>query len=112
MRLAMKMKLGWLLAIATLAIGCGDNKDVPGGDAAVDGNGQSKIGRGQYIMNTLAACTFCHTPLLENGSRDLDKLFSGVDCFADIDSANFIDNHNNFGCISTRNLTPHETGLK
>lgn len=109
------MKRGWqLCVVATLALAaCGDdNKVVPDAPMPDATAGQTPAERGQYIMNVLGACTFCHTPLRADGSRDTDKLFSGVDCFVDIDSPNFADNGNNFGCISTRNLTPDATGLK
>jgi mono/diheme cytochrome c family protein len=99
---------GWHVVVvaAALAVGCGDNGDKPGADASTDGTTQSQAARGQYIMNVLAQCTFCHTPLLPNGMRDLDKLLSGVDCFFDVDPADGV------GCISTRNLTNDATGLK
>ena len=72
-----------LLAVATaiaLAAGCGDNKE-----ATVDAMTIVPAERGQYIMNVLGACTFCHTPILENGTRDLTRNFAGVDCFFDAD---------------------------
>lgn len=94
------------------ATGCGDDIKVTVDASPMPDSNQAQVERGQYLMNVLGACTFCHTPLLPNGQRDLDRLFAGVDCFADIDSPNFVDNGNNFGCISTRNLTPHSTGLK
>jgi mono/diheme cytochrome c family protein len=103
-------KLGFVV-VAVFAVGCGDNLDKPEADASVDGSGQSKVARGQYLMNVLGACSFCHTPLLPNGTRDLANLFAGVDCFFDIDSMTGIDNGNGMGCISTRNLTNHATGL-
>ncbi len=103
-------KLGFVVA-GVLAVGCGDNRERPEPDAAIDSGGQSPVARGQYIVNVLGACTFCHTPLLDNGQRDLDNLFAGVDCFLDIDSPNFQDDGNGTGCISTRNLTNHATGL-
>jgi hypothetical protein len=107
------MKRGWqFLVVATLAVaGCGDDNRVTP-DAAKPDADTSQAERGQYIMNVLGACTFCHTPLRQDGTRDTDKLFAGVDCFVDIDSPNFVDNGNQFGCISTRNLTPDATGLK
>jgi mono/diheme cytochrome c family protein len=103
------MKRGWqLCVVATLALAaCGDDNPTKKPDA-----GQTPAERGQYIMNVLGACTFCHTPLRQDGTRDTDRLFAGVDCFVDIDSPNFLDNDNGTGCISTRNLTPHATGLK
>lgn len=110
------MKRGWqIVVVATLATAaCGDDNPAKKPDAAVvtPDAGQTPAERGQYIMNVLAACSFCHTPLLPNGMRDLDKAFSGIDCFVDIDSPTFLDNGNNFGCISTRNLTNDATGLK
>jgi hypothetical protein len=107
------MTRGWkqLVVVAALAAGCGDNNDRPPPDAPPDGGGQSQVERGQYIMNVLANCTFCHTPLRADGTRDTDKLMAGVDCFADITSATFTDDGDGVGCISTRNLTPHASGL-
>jgi mono/diheme cytochrome c family protein len=104
-------KLGFVVAVVAM-VACGDNGERP---AAIDSgtvDGQSQLARGQYIMNVLGACTFCHTPLLENGMRDPARLLAGIDCFFDLDSATGIDNENGFGCLSTRNLTNHETGLK
>jgi hypothetical protein len=94
------------------AVACGDNRAAPKADASVDADTYDPVARGQYIMNVVAACTFCHTPLLDNGMRDLENLLAGVDCFVDLDSPTFMDNKNGTGCLSTRNLTNHETGLK
>jgi len=94
------------------AVACGDNHDAPKPDASVDASSYDPVARGQYIMNVVGACTFCHTPLLDNGMRDLENLLAGVDCFIDLDGPNFIDNKNGTGCLSTRNLTNDETGLK
>jgi mono/diheme cytochrome c family protein len=103
---------GWTFVVAlALAAGCGDNNDVVPPDAAPDARQQSLVERGQYVMNVLGACTFCHTPLLPNGMRDLDNVLAGVDCFFDLDSPTGQDNGNGFGCLSTRNLTNHATGL-
>ncbi len=111
------MTRGWQLVVVAALVGaslsgCGDGNDAPRADASADGSTQSQVARGQYIMNVLAQCTFCHTPLRPDGTRDLDKLLAGVDCFVDIDSPTFTDNGNGTGCISTRNLTNHSTGLK
>ncbi len=92
------------------AVGCGDNRNAPPADAAVDEGGQTPAERGAYLMNVVSACGFCHTPLLPNGTRDLDKLYSGIDCFIDLDSPDFTDNDNGTGCLSTRNLTPARRG--
>jgi len=109
-------KLGFVVVTVAFAMACGDNlKDKPDArvpDAMPDGMTVDPVARGQYIMNVLGACTFCHTPLLPNGMRDLDNLFAGVDCFADIDSPTFMDDGGTTGCISTRNLTNDATGLK
>jgi mono/diheme cytochrome c family protein len=106
---------GWILsgvATALLAAGCGDNREKPTIDAAPDADTTVAVRRGEYIVNVLGACSFCHTPLLPNGSRDLDKFLAGVDCFIDFDSPTFQDDGGTTGCLSSRNLTPHETGLK
>lgn len=104
---------GWILgALVFAAVACGDNRDVPTPDAAVDAPVVDPVLRGQYIMNVLGACTFCHTPLLGNGMRDPTMLLAGVDCFIDFDSPTFVDDLDGTGCLSTRNLTNHETGLK
>src|SRR5262245_16518875 len=103
-------KLGFVV-VAALAVGCGDNRAAPSVDASPDVTAQTPAERGQYIMNVLGACTFCHTPLLQNGMRDPTRLFAGVDCFFDLDSPTGVDDGGNTGCLSTRNLTPHQTGL-
>lgn len=104
-------KLGFAVVLA-LAGACGDGNKP--GTTTPDATGTETpdpVARGQYIMNVLGECTFCHTPLLPNGTRDLDNLFAGVDCFVDITSPTFLDNGDGVGCISTRNLTNHATGL-
>src|SRR6185503_6952989 len=98
-------KLGFVVAVAFAVAGCGDNGDKPI-DAAPQVDADSQVARGQYIMNVLGACTFCHTPLLMNGMRDPSKLLAGVSCFFDADPQAGV------GCLSTRNLTNDATGLK
>ena len=66
-----------------------------------------KVERGRYLMNNVGLCTFCHTPLNPDGTRDMTRLLAGWDCFVDIEPAD-----PNVGCLSSRNLTNHETGLK
>lgn len=100
----MKIALGLLLAAA--AAGCGDDGPATPADAPVDAVDE-QVQRGRYVANTLGACTFCHTPLLPNGQRDETRLLAGIDCFFDLDPATA-----GFGCLSSRNLTNHETGLK
>jgi mono/diheme cytochrome c family protein len=98
------------LAILTL-INCGDdgNKKTPDAPMSMgDGSGSDNtalVERGRYIMNTLGACTFCHTPLNPDGSRDNTRLLAGVDCLFDTDPAA------GSGCVSSRNLTNDPTGL-
>jgi mono/diheme cytochrome c family protein len=65
------------------------------------------VARGQYLVNVVAACSDCHTPRTEQGGFDQTKLLSGVDCFVDAVPADA-----NAGCLSTGNLTNHETGLR
>ncbi|HEY5925731.1 MAG TPA: hypothetical protein VIV11_28790 [Kofleriaceae bacterium] len=104
-------KLGLVLVLVAAA-GCGDNREAPVVDSGGGGSdAQSAVARGQYLMNVLGACTFCHTPLLLNGMRDPANLLAGVDCFFDADSPSGVDNGNGMGCLSTRNLTNHATGL-
>ena len=98
----------WVVILA-LAAGCGDDlKAKPDAGSPVRPDaGVNLVTRGRYIMNTLGACTFCHTPLNPDGTRDNTKLLAGVDCFFDVDPMD-----PNAGCLATRNLTNHETGLK
>jgi mono/diheme cytochrome c family protein len=108
----MNKSRGWLLAgVVALLVACGDNRSVRPPDAPVDADEETAVERGAYIVNVLGACTFCHTPLLGSGERDPNKLLGGVSCFVDLDSDTFLDNNNGTGCLSTRNLTPHATGL-
>ncbi|HEX7476574.1 MAG TPA: c-type cytochrome [Polyangiales bacterium] len=85
----------------------GGNTADSGSDAAVAATPAPDAERGRYIVENLAACGDCHTPRDQNGPI-LAKAFSGVDCFLDaIPPAG-----NGMGCISTRNLTNDDTGLK
>lgn len=100
---------GWtLVALMVMAAGCGDNRPqnpdasfFPPGDA-----GRTEVQRGRYIANTLGACTFCHTPIRPDGTRDPQRLLAGIDCFVDA-----VPDVPGVGCVSTRNLTNHPTGL-
>jgi mono/diheme cytochrome c family protein len=76
----------------------------PDGGVGSDAGREALVARGRYLAN-LAACAFCHTPLNPDGTRDVARAYSGVDCFLDIDPAQGV------GCVSTGNLTNHETGL-
>lgn len=63
--------------------------------------------RGKYLVENLGACGDCHTPRLESGAPDTSKALSGVKCFIDADPTK-----DDFGCLSSANLTNHATGLK
>jgi cytochrome c553 len=101
------MMLRILAVVAVFTAACGDNQKPATDDATQPDSGRSSVERGRYIMNNLGACTFCHTPLNPDGTRDLTRLFAGVDCLFDVDPATA-----NVGCISSRNLTNDGTGLK
>lgn len=102
------MRARMVVALVVLAAGCGDNLPArPDASHEHPDAQQSPVARGRYIMNTLGACTFCHTPLNPDGSRDTTRLLAGVDCFLDLDPTTA-----GFGCLSTRNLTNDVTGLK
>jgi hypothetical protein len=79
------------------------------GDAAVDMTADAGDGglvgpaaRGQYLVNNVLGCSGCHTPRLANGSPDMTKFLSGVDCFV----------NSGANCLSSANLTNDMTGLK
>lgn len=109
------MKQGGLVALlVSVVTACGDNNEgPPPEDARPDTGPTATVARGRYIMNVLGACTFCHTPLKMDGTRDMTKLFAGWGCgtgdaipFLDIDPPT-----NGVGCLNARNLTPHATGI-
>ena len=114
-----------MFAMVVVMAACGDNEKAPADaskvvDAApmVDA-APTPVERGRYIMNNVAACTFCHTPLNPDGTRDNTRLFAGVDCLIDIPPCFGMagcmsppDPNDGFGCISSRNLTNDATGLK
>ena len=117
------MKLVTAMVVVALSA-CGGNDSKPvDAPVAIDARGvdagQTPVERGRYIMNNVAACTFCHTPLNPDGTRDNTRLFAGIDCLADIPPCFGMPNCNQapdpndgFGCISSRNLTNDATGLK
>lgn len=103
-------KMAFVVVLVVAACGDGGKKvqvDAPVVvvDAPPDSN-SAQVERGRYIMNTLGACTFCHTPLNPDGSRDNTREFAGVDCLFDTDPDPTL------GCVSSRNLTNDATGLK
>lgn len=72
------------------------------GGAPVD----PEVARGAYLVNVVGACIDCHTPRNPDGSPDLDNYLAGVECFIDADPED-----DEVGCLNSRNLTNHETGL-
>jgi mono/diheme cytochrome c family protein len=63
--------------------------------------------RGRYLAMHAAVCSNCHTPKTVAGEPDHGRELSGVDCYIDV-----VPQDPNAGCLSTANLTNHETGLK
>jgi mono/diheme cytochrome c family protein len=110
-----------LWATAGLSLGCDedrirlvqDGNDLDGGsqdhDAGSDESVASTrtVARGRYLVEHVAVCVDCHSPRNIDGSFDRAKWLSGVDCFVDVDPEN-----PDIGCISSGNLTNHETGLE
>lgn len=86
-----------LILLAAAAAGCGST-DVSPADA--------KRGRGEYIVQHVAACIDCHTPRLPNGELDKTRLLAGAP-FADL-----VPGDDTQGAISAPNLTPDATGLQ
>lgn len=128
-------KVVWYLTAAALVtlLACADDDDKPASDAGKDSGSTSTpiptdagtprkdsgtgkpdsgapadpVARGKYIVENIAVCGDCHTPRKMDGTFDARKALSGVECFVDADPAD-----DTVGCLSSRNLTSHETGLK
>lgn len=106
------------IVFISLASGCGDDEGgIPDGnqgtidaavvfDAAPSPDAIDPAVRGEYLVNHVSVCIDCHTPRLMDGSLDMDNFLAGVECFIDIDPMT-----ENVGCLHTRNLTNHSTGL-
>ena len=67
----------------------------------------SLVERGEYLVKAVAACGMCHTPRQPDGSFDYSRWLSGVECLIDVDPGD-----ERRGCVHSRNLTNHETGLQ
>lgn len=65
-----------------------------------------RVARGLYLVDHLGVCDDCHTPR-KDGAFDLTRKLAGIPCFIDESP-----NDPTRGCLATRNLTNHETGLK
>ena len=94
-----------LLFAAVCLSACGDNLAAPD-PAPPDGGEDPLITRGRYLVNDVSQCPFCHTPRRQDGAPDPARFLAGVDCLADFDPLD-----DEVGCIHTRNLTDHPTGL-
>ncbi|WP_394821836.1 hypothetical protein [Pendulispora albinea] len=73
--------------------------------------GGDQLARGKYLVDSLATCGDCHTPRDEMGRPRADRYLAGVDCFVGVDNPD-AGPEGPPGCLSTRNLTNHPTGLK
>ena len=60
------------------------------------------VARGQYLVDHVSACPDCHTPRNAMGAPIAELYLSGAECFVQLPNGD---------CLSTRNLTDHETGL-
>jgi len=109
-----------LILILILACACGDDDEVnpdasapqpdaaviPTTDAAPPDAAVDPAIRGQYLVDHVSLCIDCHTPRKVDGSLDMDNYLAGAECFIDIDPTDV-----DVGCLHTRNLTNHATGL-
>jgi mono/diheme cytochrome c family protein len=112
--IAIVMSVAGATGVSTLAA-CGDNDEhLPASvDAAVDASPpidapeeDPAVTRGRYLVNNVVACGDCHSPRNPDGSFMAGKEFSGVECFLDVDPTDA-----DVGCLHSRNLTNHATGL-
>jgi mono/diheme cytochrome c family protein len=92
------------------AVGCREKAQVDVGESAQElsrgGETAALVERGRYLVSHVAGCADCHSPRSPSGGFDEGRWLSGVDCFVDAAPAD-----PERGCLSTRNLTQHETGL-
>lgn len=113
------MQIDQLAKVVVLAVSlaaCGDDGspsvDAPKAvDAAVadgtpDAAPPDPAIRGKYLVDHVAVCSDCHTPRNQDGSPDLTRYMAGAECFIDADPATA-----GVGCLHSRNLTNHATGL-
>lgn len=112
MRISNLVMVAWMAGTAA----CGDDKtgkpidaapgiDSPQIDAAIDAPPNPAV-RGKYLVDHVGACAECHTPRNMDGSLDLTRYLAGAECFIDADPMTA-----GVGCLHSRNLTNHPTGL-
>ncbi len=99
-----------ILSLVVLAVACDSSgTQLPVPDAGSDGAffaSPAMLGRGEYLVKSVAGCGECHTPRDVDGNLDMSKWMSGV--VGRFDLAPFDDA---VGQISSPNLTPHASGL-
>lgn len=93
-----------LLLLSVCLAACGD--DLAPLPSMADAGEDPLIARGRYLVNDVSQCPFCHTPRRSDGQPDPTRFLAGVDCLIDADPAD-----DEVGCVHSRNLTSHETGL-
>jgi hypothetical protein len=99
----LRARQAWhVLMLAVAAGACAACSDEDEGDTTTASFSASPLERGRYIVENVAACPDCHTPRDELGNFITARALSGVECFAQLPSG---------GCLHSRNLTSHETGL-
>ena len=76
-------------------------------DTGTSGNNAALIARGLYLTSSVFPCGNCHTPRRDGGGVDMSRTFGGIDCWTDTVPAD-----GGVGCLSSKNLTNHATGLK
>ncbi|HKU42878.1 MAG TPA: hypothetical protein VJR89_32185, partial [Polyangiales bacterium] len=104
------MRRGPAAVVALCALlACGDDEPAaPRVHVQPDASPQPTAAeRGKYLVEAVAACGMCHTPRKADGSFDEAKQLSGVECLIDLDPEDAAR-----GCMHSRNLTAHETGLQ
>jgi mono/diheme cytochrome c family protein len=91
--------------------GSGGSGGADAGAGGMGGEGGAPLdpeaARGKYLVHVVSGCIDCHTPRTATGAPDVDNLLAGVECLIDVDPTD-----DEVGCIHSRNLTDHETGLR
>ncbi len=82
----------------------------PDGNTGDGGDGSMgmmpTVERGDYLVHHVADCSGCHTPFDPMTFQPIEGMFlAGIECFVDVDPAE------GAGCLHSRNLTNHPSGL-